>query len=282
MSESIEITTPVGRLVGGHPMVANAVTDQKTGQPKFQQDGVTPRTESYLGVAIPKGPEQHWNQTEWGAAIWNKAATDWPRGESGTPSFAWKITDGDSQIPNKRGRKPCEREGYPGHWVLQLSTGLPIKCYHAGKYEPIHQIQNLNDIKPGDYCRVLVSVRGNGPCESPGMYLNPHLFELSRAGVEIILDTGPSAADVFGGAAPQMPAGAQTAPAIPQQPTAAPAPTAPVQQTAVQPAPDFLNPPAAVAPAPVAMRLVNGQPYSEDALRAGGLNDAQIQALPTA
>jgi hypothetical protein len=262
-------------------MVAAAVTDQKTGAPKFQQDGVTPRTESYLGVAIPKGPEQHWNQTEWGAAIWNKAATDWPRGESGAPSFAWKITDGDSQIPNKRGRKPCEREGYPGHWVLQLSTGLPIKCYHAGKYEPIHQIQDKNEIKPGDYCRVLVSVRGNGPSESPGMYLNPHLFELSRAGVEIILDTGPSAADVFGGAAPQIPAGAQTAP-VPQtvvQP-------APVPQTVVQPAPDFLNPPGATTPPPAApaqaMRLVNGQAYSEDALRAGGWDDAQIHALPTA
>ena len=268
-------------------MVANAVTDQKTGQPKFQQDGVTPRTESYVGVAIQKGAEQHWNQTEWGAKIWNQAQTDWPRGDSGAPSFAWKITDGDSQIPNKRGRKPCEREGYPGHWVLQLATGLPIKCYHAGKYEPIHQIQDKNEIKPGDYCRVLVSVRGNVSSESPGMYLNPHLFELSRAGVEIILDTGPSAADAFGGSAPQIPASAQTAPiasaapAIPQQLAAPPF------AARVLPAPDFLNPPGAVAPPPAipaapTMRLVSGQPYSEDALRAGGWNDAQIQALPTA
>ena len=28
------------------------------------------------------------------------------------PTFAWKIVDGDSQTPNKKGRKPCENEGW--------------------------------------------------------------------------------------------------------------------------------------------------------------------------
>jgi hypothetical protein len=290
---AIEITTPVGRLVGGHPMNSNAVVDDRTGQPKLQADGVTPRTEVYLGVAIPKAGEAHWNQTEWGQKIHQQAVADWPNGEYNAPAFAWKIVDGDSQVPNKRGRKPCEREGYPGHWILNLATGLPVKCYHAGRYDPTQQIQNKNEIKPGDYCRVLVTCRGNNPSQSPGVYLNPSLFELTRAGVEIVLDTGPSASDAFGGSAPQLPPGAQidaavqapaAAPAIPQQATPAAAP--PVQQ-AVAPAPDFLNPPGAAPAAPAAPEpvryLVNGQAYTEaQLLAAPGWTAEHIAALPRA
>lgn len=299
---SVEITTPVGRLVGGHPMNSNPAVDDRTGQPKLQADGVTPRTEVYLGVAIPKAGETHWNQTTWGALIHQQAAADWPNGEYNAPAFAWKIVDGDSQVPNKRGRKPCEREGYPGHWVLNLATGLPIKCYHAGRYDPTQQIQNKVEIKPGDYCRVLVTCRGNNPSQSPGVYLNPSLFELTRAGVEIVLDTGPSASDAFGGSAPQLPPGAQVdtavaPPAVPQPtapavPTAQPSAAPPVQQP-VTPAPDFLNPPgAAPAPQPAAAPppaapepvryLLNGQAYTEAQLTGAGWSAEQIAALPRA
>ena len=306
-----------GRLVGGHPMDQRVVTDDKTGQPKMQADNVTPRTEAYIGVAVAKAGEQHWNQTEWGAKIYQAAQRDWPNGEYGAPTFAWKVIDGDSMIPNKKGRKPAEREGWAGHWVIQCSTGIAIKCYHPGRYDPHQQIQNKAEIKPGDYCRVLINCRGNNPSKSPGVYLNPTLFELSRAGIEIVLDSGPSAADVFGGSQAQLPPGAQVdpnaqsapvptpAPATPGVPNAAPAP-APVTQGVstpapagaapqVSPAPDILTPtpgtaaaappptPApAPAPAPAAPPKtynVNGTQYTAEQLKASGWDDAQIATL---
>jgi len=54
----IEITSPVGRLVSGHPMVARPVLDDKTKQPKLQRDGVTPQIDHYVGLAIPKGTKK--------------------------------------------------------------------------------------------------------------------------------------------------------------------------------------------------------------------------------
>jgi hypothetical protein len=116
--------------------------------------------------------------------------------------------------------------------------------------------------------------------------------------VEIVLDTGPSASDAFGGSAPQLPPGAQidaavaaptptSAPAVPQQAAPAPQPAAapPVQQ-AVAPAPDFLNPPGAAPAAPAAPEpvryLLNGQTYTEAQLVGANWTPEQIAALPRA
>ena len=72
MSQEIKILLPVGRIVGGslykgqdkdaegHPLVV------KTGPNAGQA-----RVRYYVGYAIPKGQETHWNQTPWGAQIWN-------------------------------------------------------------------------------------------------------------------------------------------------------------------------------------------------------------------
>ena len=81
---TIEITTPVGRLVAGHPMETNPVKDSVTNAVKLQQDGVTVRMQTFVGLAIPKnagevGPDG-WKQTPWGQQI-NQAAMDgWPNG----------------------------------------------------------------------------------------------------------------------------------------------------------------------------------------------------------
>ena len=152
----IELTTPVGRLVGGHPMVGHAVKDDLTKLPKMQADGVTPQVQYYCGLAIAKGAETHWNQTEWGAKIWAEAVAAWPNGEYNHPAFSGKITDGDSQVPNKKMRTPASREGYPGHWVINAANGYPIKSYHRGMYDPTQVIQQKEAIKTGDYCRVVI------------------------------------------------------------------------------------------------------------------------------
>lgn len=291
----IEITTPVGRLVSGHPMVSHPVTDTNTGQPKMLKDGVTPQVSFYVGLAIPKGAEQAWNQTDWGQAIYNEGVAAWPNGEYGMPTFAWKITDGDSQIPNKKGKKPCEREGWPGHWIIQASNGFAVKGFHRGKYDPSQQIQRKEEIKTGDYIRLVISVKGNNPSQSPGVYLNPSMFELYQAGVEIVTENAPDPQATFGAVTGALPANAQidtnmVAPGAPVVPGAAPVPVAtpiPTPGTAqatpgaapaapgpvVTPAPDFL------APGDFKV-IVEGKPWLASALKAAGWDDNAINALP--
>jgi len=274
-----DILTPVARLVGGHPMRQNPKTDDD-GNPRLGADGM-PMTEAYVGIAIPKNGEAHWNQTAWGRQIWDQALKDWPNGQYNSPMFAWKIVDGDSAVPNKRNVAPNTREGYPGHWIINASTSLPIKCYHVGRYDPTQQIQNEKEIKPGDYCRVLLQVRGNGATgnNTPGLYMNPTLFELSRAGIEIVLSSGPSAADAFGAAAPVLPAGALVDTAITAPAPVSTTPTPPAVAPAA-PATDFLNP-APPPPAAAAPKLynVNGQQYTAAQLLAAKWTQAQIDAL---
>jgi hypothetical protein len=260
------------------------------------------RTEAFVGLAIPKGPEQDWKQTPWGALISQAAAAGYTNGEVMAPTFSWKVTDGDSVVPNKKGKKPCEREGFPGHWVLGCATGLPIRCHHTGMYDPTQQIQDPKEIKRGDYCRIAIVAKANGssadPSQNPGVYLNPKMFDLVRAGVAIATDSGPSAADVFGGTAAQLPAGAMvdagvaavagaqnfnTPPLNPAvQTTQTPPPLNPAAQ--IQPHPQFLNPGGAVQPLQMSPQAI-AQGITYESLVALGLDNAamiaQGYALPT-
>lgn len=273
-----DILTPVGRIVGGHPMVAHPVTDSKTGVAKMQKDGITPRMSTYIGLAIPKGAEARWQDTEWGRQIELVAQTDWPRGEHRAPTFAWKIIDGDSRVPNKKGKIPAEREGYAGHWVVQASTELHVPCYHTGHYAPHEQIKRKEEIKCGDYGRLYLNVKGNGSSESPGIYVNPTLFDLVRAGIEIINSDGPDAAAVFGAVAAVVPANAQL------DPNAAPATPAPATPppAAVEPHHGFVanagapTPPPAPAPQHVMLPAANGASY-EAMIAAGWTDELLVQ-----
>lgn len=279
-----------GRVVCGHPMTRRPVKKKQLGAtietPVIGADG-QPVTEAYLALAIPKGAETDWKQTDWGQEFFSKGSQDWPNGEYGAPTFAWKITDGDSQVPNTKNKKPVDREGWAGHWVVHCSTQLAIRCYHVGKYDPTQQIQVEGEIKTGDYARVLVSVKGNGPVsQSPGIYVNPIMFELSRAGAAIISSGGPAALDIFGGTQPNIPANAQMASAV--------APVIPTQADsivpAVAPAPDLLQPGQAqaapvipaIVPVEVKYMTTDGGQWTEAQLLAAGYQPAQIKALPRA
>lgn len=229
MSNFIEVLVE-GRLLGGHPMIYTRDVDFTTKLPKFKIDKVTPQNSMFMYIGIPKGVETDWKQTPWGLKIVQTGVAGWPNGEHSAPTFAWKVVDGDSTIPGKNGHSPSEREGAPGHWILKASTTLEpfCKCFHLGKYDPTQQIQDAKEIKAGDYCRVGLQVNGNGPVnQSPGVYLNPAKFELSRAGVEIQVSSGSSAAEIFGGAQPNVPANAEVNPAVSARITSTPA--APVE-----------------------------------------------------
>lgn len=294
--------TPVARLVSGHPMVSYPVTD-KAGAPKLMATG-EPMNSTSVGLAFAKGPETHWNQTPWGAVIWNAGMAAWPNGEYQAPTFAWKVTDGDSPVPNKKGNKPCDQEGWSGHWILFLSTMFSIPSYHLGKYEAHQVIQNKAELKTGDYVRASFNCVGNnvnGPCESPGVYINPVMLELSRAGQLIVSASAPDAAAAFGQSAPVIPTNALVDTAIQAQPAAtaqAPALTQqapPIQQTVVTPtvtpAHDLVQPqtpganatpPPVITPPPAEQSYnYNGAVYTESTLLAmPGWTPAHLATLP--
>jgi hypothetical protein len=199
---------PMGRIVAGHPMTSSVVKDDRTQQPKLDMMG-NPRKSVYFGLAIPKQGEQHWNQTQWGQLIWNEAAAGFKRGEYQAPTFAWKIVDGDSRIPNKKGRIPAEQEGYAGHWVLNLSTELdPPKCYkvNTAMGGTLQELTSDKQMKRGDYGRVSIIVKANcdanGNAQSPGVYLNPVAFCVDKEGQEIVGEGSYNvdASAAFGGA----------------------------------------------------------------------------------
>ena len=279
MSDTIEVLIE-GRLVNGHPMTRRQVKKKLPGAQVetvvMEADGVTPVTELYFAVAVPKTGETDWKLTPWGQQINSKAMAEWPGGEHAALTFSWKIIDGDSIIPNKKGKKPCDREGWSGHWIVNCSTRLNVRCHHAGKLDPTQQIAVEAEIKTGDYCRALLGVKGNGPSESPGVYVNPILFELSRAGVAIINDSGPSAADAFGGSTANVPANAQVDTAVggPKVPGSGPS----VPNT------EFVDGAGKGPSIPAIKYLVDGAPYTAAELKAFGpeWTDAVIATLAKA
>ena len=301
------LLTPVCRLVMGDPFEPE--TTDADGKPLVVKSGANigaPRVSYFIAVAIPKTDPTF-------GALWETVraigAAAFPR-EHTLPSFAWKITDGDDQTPNKKGKRPCDREGFPGHWVLHMSSGLAPSVWTLGGAE---RIVDPSRVKVGDYVRVNFSAAGNKSSQNPGIFLNPSMIELVGYGEAIV--SGPQASAIFGAAPAALPPGASSTPVASAPPIAPPAPapvapatgprgytpaaTAPaVPAAGVQPAHDFLHrapgmipgtpAPAAPAPAPAAparpaevwRKDPAGNSFPESALRAAGWTAEQIAAAP--
>lgn len=265
MSQKVNITSPVGRIVMGSLYDPN--TTDAEGKPLVVKTGPNagqPRVNYFFALAIPKNPgETHWAQTAWGQQIWNVGNQAFPN-IAQSPAFAWKIEDGDSQIPNKKGRKPCENEGWKNHWILKFSGGFAPKVYQQEGAGYVQAMQK-DFVKPGYFVEVAFSVEGNGSQSQPGVYLNHSMVCFRAYGQEI--QFGPDVSSAGFGAAP-LPAGASMTPPagaipMPSAPAAAapavpamPAPSA--APIPVTPNPAFVQvPPPVAAAAPVAMGVPN-------------------------
>lgn len=272
-AQAVNAVLPTCRIVAGHPMLFTQDKDWATKALKVDKNG-QPKMSTFFAVAIPKGGEQHWNQTAWGQLIWQEGATGFPRGEFNRPDFAWKVVDGDSNIPNKNGTIPNTQEGYAGHWVLSVSTSLAApKCFKVNAQFGIVECVSDKEIKRGDYGRVTLTVKANcdanGFAQSPGVYLNPLGFCMDREGQEIVGEGVPTvnAAMAYGAPVSQAPT---------TQAYQAPQGT-PAYQPPVQPNNTWTNPPpptgAVATPPPSApvVRMVNynGQTVKADDLLAG-------------
>lgn len=274
---AVNIVTPAGRIVGGDCWRGN--TTDATGAPLIIKNGPNagqPRTEYYLGLAIPKTDPDY---AALYAQIVAEAKATFPTlfdaaGNCVNPAFAFKVTDGDSEIPNKKGIRPCDREGYPGHWILHFSTSIAPTCYETGGAALITDPER---IKRGYWVRVGGSVVGNGSVESPGVFLNQSMIEFVAYGQEI--KAGPDAKAVFGGTpVTTLPPGASATPLTPTTPppsTGVPAP-APMPQQGPPPAP------VPFADGPRMYKTADGQQWTHEQLVAAGYTPEQIAGLTVA
>lgn len=303
----VPFNTPPGRFVGGS-LYQGSTKDDK-GNIKTYKTGANagqPRTDYSVGIAIAK-TQPHWaSEPGWGQAIWAEGHAAWPSGQAQHPSFAWKVVDGDSTIPNKRMKKPCDQEGYPGHWVLWFSGTTPPKLAVAIGTEP-----QWNDqpgfCMPGDIIEIRGSVSGNESSEAAGVYLNFEAVcmrayhkegrivgqgvDLATAGFGASpLPAGASAMPVGNALAGQPPAAPPVPGATPSTPVAPPVPVSPAPASSPVPAvplaPITPNPailgapgPVSVPPAPVPLPVQAPPPApAKPVMKDGSDYDAWITA----
>lgn len=249
---TVSVLFPVGRLVQGSCYKPQEKDQQ--GNPLVVKTGPNAGQATkkwFFAVAFPKAASDngHWANTEWGKQIWAVGHGGFPGGQAQSPSFAWKVEDGDSAIPNKNGRKNSEREGFPGNWVVNFSSGFAPKIFNSDGSMPVLE---PDAVKLGHYVQVLGTVAPNNNAQNPGVYVNHSLVAHSGYGQEIF--TGPDPKAVGFGKAP-APVGMSATPIgglSPAMATAASA-AAPAPLPAV-PAPSaVVAPPAAITPAPTAV-----------------------------
>lgn len=303
----VNITSPVGRMVMGSLYEPN--TKDFDGKPLTIKTGPNagqPTVRYFFALAIAKNPgETHWAQTEWGKQIWAVGHQAFPQAAQ-RPDFAWKIEDGDSTIPNKKNRKPCDNEGWKGHWILKLSGGFAPKVYRQDG-DKFVQVTDVDYVKPGYFVEVAFSVDGNGQQANAGVYLNHSLVCFRAYGPEIVFganvdEAGFGKTPLPSGASLVPPPSTVPLPAAPSLPTHAGPPAPPmlsVTPVPVMPNPGFLqvappasgngaaSPTAGVAPPPpvpaapsspsIKMTPAAGA-TSYEAYKAAGWSDAQLIA----
>lgn len=205
-SPSIQFTTPkdpIGRFVAGS--ITKGQDKDADGKPLVAKNGPNLGKQMYkfyMAVAIPKNGTKGWWETEYGAKVL-KVGQDAFGPIAQTPAFAWKIEDGDSTIPNKKGRTNATREGFPGNWILNMSLQVfepvsPIQTYNANGSAPIP----ATEIKCGDYVQVIVGCKGNDSTQNPGIYLNPLVVALAGHGTPINIGVDVANAGLGGAVLP--------------------------------------------------------------------------------
>jgi hypothetical protein len=233
-----------------------------------------PRTDYNFGVAIPK-TQATWAQEPWGAGLYNFAAQEFPQAVA-RRDFSWKITDGDSVELNKNNKRPCDNEGYPGHWVLFFSTGIQPQLWDYLNDKGGKRLADNDDlIKRGYFVQVMAEYTSNEQTQSPGIYANPRAVALVAYG-PIIQGGSVDVSKAGFGQAP-LPAGASLTPpaAVPAAapaPAPAPAAPAPAAPAPVTPARDLVpaGPQMTAKAGGVAYADFIAKGWTDDAMRAEG------------
>jgi hypothetical protein len=203
-----QILLPPARIVQGD--LYEPQTEDMQGNPltvKSGQNAGQSRVNYFFAVAIPKAGEQAWWQTQWGARILQLAQGYWPQGQTQLPRFAWKIADGDDATPNPEAqmRKNCDREGFPGHWIVRCGSGFATKVYD----DQGNVLAQAGLVKRGFWVETLITVNTNNNPQKPGIYINHNMVFYRAPGKEIV--SGPDPRQVGAGRA-ALPAGVTAQP----------------------------------------------------------------------
>lgn len=243
--DKMEFTTGIGRWVGGSIWKGSDKDDK--GVPLIYSKGAKqgePFQKISFGVAFSK---QDPSFAQLKQQVEAEAARLWPQGQTQNPSFAWKIVDGDSTIPNSKGNKPCDREGYPGNWVVWFQGTEDLEALPRVYDMDRMQINDENLLRRGYYVRVIGTVTSNENNNKPGIYFNYQLIQLQGYGT--VIQGGPDVDTALGTQATYVPEGmSTTAPPATTPPAPSAAPVAP-PAAAAPPVPPTPPAPAAV-PAP--------------------------------
>lgn len=293
-------------LMGSFYKASDKDADGKPRIVKTGQNAGQPTQQFFFAFGVPKTPgKAHWAHEPWGAEIWAVGNTCFPK-IAENPSFAWKIVDGDSAIPNKKGIAPNTREGYPGHWVISCSSTYAPKVRNTDNSAYILE----NDaVMPGDFIQVAATIDGNASTQNPGVYINHDFVRFLGYSADGRIQTGAdptsvnwSAAPVSGAfaskivatpvgataAVPAVPAAAGPAAlppvglppalpgAIPAVPGAMPAPTTVVPSAGFLGAPPAMPAPLPPPAAPVRRMTDKAQGHSYESLVGQGWNDALL------
>lgn len=231
-----------------------------------------PNPQYYYAIGIAK-TKSHWAQEPWGALIWNVGNSCFPKiAESDT--FSWKITDGDSTKPNKKGNVPSENEGYPGNWIISFNSSLAPRLIDNNLQPMLAEGVAM----PGDYVQIFMSVDGNSSSKNPGCYINAQYVKYVGPSAQgrIIQGRDPSSIDWGNDALP---------PDLVAMPVAAsaPAPTPTLRATPpsaasipLAPSPGFLDAPPAPPGPPAKQLTAKAGKHSYEALIAAGWTDALL------
>lgn len=253
---------PIGRIVQGNPLVPQIKTDYHTKKAVLDEKGQQ-INQSQCHIAIPKDAFLR----EVYPMLCRVAGEIYPiNPQTGQPNvhrdFAWKFVDGDSPECPQDSKTPYNvREGYPGHYVIKVSTEAFIPKVFKQMNGAFYEVQS-NELKTGDYVVANVDIKVHSS-KNGGLYINPNAYELVAIGDEIKGSGGINPEQAFGNRQHQLPAGARpigSAPA-PMAPMAAPAPMMPQPAYAPTPAAAPMAPmPAAPMTAPSPMAPVAGAP----------------------
>lgn len=245
-----DILTPTGRFVQGS-LYMPSTTDME-GRPLVYKTGDKtgqPRTNYYVAIAIEKRGETHWANTDWGKKIWDIGHKGFPNGAAQSLKFAWKITDGDSLEPNRKGTVPANCDGFKGCWILKFTGSEAPTLLKLNSLNKTESFPEKDGIKPGDYIQIQGYVSDNQSQQQPGVFLNHKFICFRGHGERIVLGVDPDSVG-FGG--DPLPVGASTTPVGGFIPPSAPlppvaSPIAPVPATPL-PAAAILSAPPAPAP----------------------------------
>jgi hypothetical protein len=306
MSDSKDVLLPVGRIVSGNLYTAS--DKDADGKPRLIKNGPKagqPTSQYYFGLAIPKTPgATHFGQEPWGAQFWALGNHAFPK-IAESPTFSWKVIDGDSAIPNTKGNAPKDQTGYPGHWIVSLTRNGEMGPFKITNGDGSAYLLDPNVVQAGDLVEVHVTILGNDSTQRPGIYVNANIVAfvgyspLGRIAQGVdpkSLGLGKSArpstvAAPIGGStapAPAAPVPGAAAPA-PPLPPALPGAAPPVPGAAIPgpvgvvPAPAYLavppTPPAPPAP-PAAAKVLKGAfaAYSYEAVIGQGWTNASLIA----